>query len=688
MWGTTDDVGEAVFEGLVPEERLRLLALPTAEGQGAAWTMTFKLPVRGEAVQDVELPPGWILSGRVLDAATGRPLAGARVASFWQFVGAVETDPEGRFALPGVTAKWDEAVHVVAEGYAREVVPVQGVRSLDVALHVAGRVVGRVVDASGDPVAGALLRAIGAETSTPQQAYSFSAGRSAADGTFALGGLERHRAHTLVVKAIGHAKTLVDFDLTEGANVLELGDVRLAASCAVRGSVLDPEGNPAPRVQVELKGWNEDRGDRREGQARPVTLFYGTRETRNTDDLGRFVFADVAPGTYTLKLTGGDQATGPVEVIVDADAPTEEIVLRRVAVREVLVTIRDPDGQVVPGATLRVREGLMVLQILSAGPDGTARLLLPRRSLTLLAWVPDDDTRESVGPLAIGPEETEISVVIRRVRVFRAKLVGPEGNPLPLAILDIQAGENSHRRFTNGDGDFGLQVESDEQRLSIYFRGAFQEAGPRGRPYTLPLAAEVHDISPGDTGVVVHARAVPQDRTASVRLLDPDGNPLAGVEVTPYPAMKGAPSMTRATDAEGRVRFQGLPALPLMFYPSIQPSADRPWLRPEMERRMVDDGEVVLRMRRGRRIEGRVIVPDGVPFGRVYVHARDPVNDGYRASAKLDDVGRFVLIVDPNQGPSRLRIQHYDDRGEKTEAVVEDVEAGRTDLVITLAPEG
>ncbi len=686
-WGTTDDAGEAVFEGLVPEESLRLLALPTAAGQGAAWTQTFALPVRGEGVQTIPLPSGWVLQGRVTEAATGRPIAGARVATFWQFVGAVETDAEGRFALPGVTAKWDETVHVIAAGYAREVVAVKGVRSLDVALHEAGRVVGRLVSASGAPVAGALLRTFGADAYQHAQDYSLSAGRSAADGTFRLGGLDRDRAHTLVVKAPGHAKTMIDFELTPGNVAHDLGDIRLAASGVVRGRVVDSGERPVGRVEVELKGWNEDRTERRGPDAAPVTLFYGTRETRNTDDLGRFAFVDVSPGAYTLKLAGGDQATAPVEVIVRADAPTEEVVLRKEAAREVLVTVRDEAGEAVPGATLRVREGRMVLPGGTTGEDGTTRLLLPLRALSLFVWVADDATWETVGPVEVLADASEVSVVLGRTRVFQATLVGPDGMPLPLAILRIEEGGTSHQRFTNGDGVFGLKVTSDEL-LSIYFYGAFQDAASYGRQYTLPLAAELHDVSPDDQDVVVRAQPVPVDRRASVRLLDPDGNPVAGVRVIPYPAMKGAPSLTQVTDAEGRAHFEGLPALPLMFYPSIQPTADRPWLRPVMERRMADEKELVLRMRRGARIDGRVIVPDGVPFEQVYVYARDPADDSYRANAKLDDEGRFVLIVDPNQGPSRLRIQHYDDRGEKTETVVEDVEAGRTGLDVTLRSEG
>ena len=55
----------------------------------------------GEFTQKLILRPARVLRGRVTDAATGGPVAGARVGMNWTLERAVTTKDDGSYELPG-----------------------------------------------------------------------------------------------------------------------------------------------------------------------------------------------------------------------------------------------------------------------------------------------------------------------------------------------------------------------------------------------------------------------------------------------------------------------------------------------------------------------------------------------------------------------------------------------------------
>jgi protocatechuate 3,4-dioxygenase beta subunit len=125
------------------------------------------LPV-GQALDDVRrgkatvLPRGLELAGRVVDAA-GRPIKGARVLrGSDQFGGDVPragTDADGRFRFAHVPAG-ETVLTVQALGYApalRKVVLSPGLAPVEFRLEKGRTIQGRVVDAKGEPLAGATV---------------------------------------------------------------------------------------------------------------------------------------------------------------------------------------------------------------------------------------------------------------------------------------------------------------------------------------------------------------------------------------------------------------------------------------------------------------------------------------------------------------------------------------------------
>jgi len=105
------------------------------------------------------------ISGRVTDAATGRPVRGARV---WTFEGdTAESDADGRYSIESAafpSGGSPARLSAAADGYAanvlalpRPAVDAARLDDVDVVLERAARVRGRVVDESGAAVAGACV---------------------------------------------------------------------------------------------------------------------------------------------------------------------------------------------------------------------------------------------------------------------------------------------------------------------------------------------------------------------------------------------------------------------------------------------------------------------------------------------------------------------------------------------------
>ncbi|MBI4607153.1 MAG: carboxypeptidase regulatory-like domain-containing protein [Planctomycetes bacterium] len=239
-----------------------------------------------KARYDVELAPGLSISGLVRDAE-GQPIAGVRVQArrvetarlkgFGKLVqifvdqteGAslleaspVETDALGAFRLTSLEPGGHD-LRLVKEGYAwgeARGVP-SGTDGVAITLEPAIRVAGRVVSPAREPVAGAaiVLREPERDVQGPAGPLAVAfvdvdpfgekerSAMTGEDGGFTLGAFSRG-SYELMVRAEGfpeHRRSLA----LEGAP-LELGDVVLAESREIAGTVLSPEGLPVGGAEV------------------------------------------------------------------------------------------------------------------------------------------------------------------------------------------------------------------------------------------------------------------------------------------------------------------------------------------------------------------------------------------------------------------------------------------------------
>ncbi|MFO1076250.1 MAG: carboxypeptidase-like regulatory domain-containing protein [Planctomycetota bacterium] len=281
--------------------------------------------VAGETkVHEVVIQPGHVLRGRITDAKTGAPIAGARIGEGWVQHKAVVSDAEGRYLLPGYGAEGYGNVRVTAAGYGaaiREVSTSDEEPTMDIALERGFTATGRIVDAHGQPVRNAYVAAVGGVFSSGDT-HDWSSARTDAEGRYVLTALRRQHPHTLMVRMEG-AATLIGDMPPPGLGDARLPDVALRPARYVSGVVVDAAGAPLPGIEVELTGANADRttllGPGPTQGSASANYCIASRSMRS-DSKGRIHFADVPPGRYQLQFDG-DHAdrSWPVEVEADKD---------------------------------------------------------------------------------------------------------------------------------------------------------------------------------------------------------------------------------------------------------------------------------------------------------------------------------------------------------------------------------
>jgi RNA polymerase sigma-70 factor (ECF subfamily) len=368
----------------------------------------------------VELASGRTARGRVRDAASGQPIAGARVAADPALSRSVATDGEGRFALD-VLPEQGAWLHVDAPGRAARRQPLPSGRgdvAVDVELEREAAVVGALLDADGRPIAGARLHLGGYPGGGPPDAGQVHPEFHGA----AADGAGRVRVSGLVP---GVSYQVLAFAPARGAFVgslarplvageeLDVGAVRLSVAGVIEGVVVDAAGHPVAGVEVALRRTAplailrpELRGAAGPPQSDREFFAFSLRPRPTSSD-GRFSFAGLEPGAYALAvaLPGQRQAMLQVDVTVTT-------------------------GQLIDVGALRVARGLTIAGRI-ARPVGVA----PGVVIALQAFRPD-----GLGAYADVAADGRFEFVDLKPGTYHlSALRSPSGWALP-PVLDVPAG--------------------------------------------------------------------------------------------------------------------------------------------------------------------------------------------------------------------------------------------------------
>ena len=479
----------------------------------------------GEALErDVLVPAGLTLTGHVLDASTGLALEGAEVGRSWNLGGAVRTDRTGRFQLHGLDPR-DASMTVAARlpGYATVELDLQRGQELpddlELMLEPELRAVGRILDPTGRPLAGAWVEAYG-KASDPNVDWTAShvanvdraRAPSGADGRFELAGLSRRARHSLVVRSRGAGTLVVDFpDPEPERELVDLGDLALNLPASLRGRVVDRQGRPVPRARVFLEGGDAGRG-RLALAPSPEVGSYTTRQERRVDDLGRFSAIDLGPGTYhldaicagvadwaqtSLELREGEQREG-VELVLDVGSD-ENVIAGRVVGPDGAALARVHVEAYQPG-DLRGDQPVMRGN-LSTGLDGTFRLegLVPGLYVIKAAPEPPSSLQaQDLAPLRLEGVATgrlDLVLELPPCATIRGRVLRADGSPADFCLVQIDHGESS----VGG----ALAVATDAQGRFELPAAAGARVDLVACDYGVGKLARARDIVAGSEGLVL-----------------------------------------------------------------------------------------------------------------------------------------------------------------------------------------
>jgi len=284
---------------------------------------------------EIELDQQVILAGMVRDAQ-GEPVANAAVSATKQGqrerggvqVESATSDESGRFEFENLSeATYDFSVTAAAGEMAMKDVAVEtGMADLQLDLPAGEAMTLRIVNAEGSPVVGAsvtlsqhvedstsanqleALRSVrissGGEIHTSGgQAWSSRRGRTDEAGLVKFIGIEQGE-YDARVRGDGYAQ--IDEIVERDSEEEQLVQLELPLSASVHVIATDPSGIPIPDASIEIARLNTD-------------IKYS--RTQTTDNWGRAVFGDLAPGDYTLEEVDGG---GNQNYMVNFLSETEE----------------------------------------------------------------------------------------------------------------------------------------------------------------------------------------------------------------------------------------------------------------------------------------------------------------------------------------------------------------------------
>jgi protocatechuate 3,4-dioxygenase beta subunit len=285
----------------------------------------------------IALAPTATLGGRVVDAADGKPLAGVRVVArgeAGEFL--ARSGADGRYSVRGLPPQsyrlaaeddrfvpWSRTVRVAAG---------QG-ESQDVPLTRGATLVGRVQDAEGRPVEGALVQVSRAGENVfrafLRSVEGEGAVRTARDGSFRATRLAPGENQRLDVRHDDYEERSIG-GLSLAAGAARSGiTVVLRRGLSLRGVVKDEEGRPLAGAEVTLASARTFRASR--GGVQLALVGPGSQVRRETGADGRFEFRGLKAGEYEVsaRRPGFSRASvDPVNVAEGRAAEPLELVLR------------------------------------------------------------------------------------------------------------------------------------------------------------------------------------------------------------------------------------------------------------------------------------------------------------------------------------------------------------------------
>jgi protocatechuate 3,4-dioxygenase beta subunit len=519
-WFEVRGDGSFVLEGVPGAGSGRVVADAGERGRGGA-------PVTGEAVDPVQvvLAPTATLSGLVVDARSGRPLSGVRLAARGEGATVLaQSDREGRYEMRGLPpqvhvlvvddlrfVRWEREVEIAAgQSVTRDVPLVRG-----------ATVTGRVVDETGAPVENASVLITGGGQGgvrdfVRRMRSRGDAVRTARDGSFTATRLDPGRAQRLDVSHPDYEdRSIGGIDLEPGATTPGIRVV-LRRGLELTGIVQDQDEHPLAGVEVMLQRPMTFRGRR----GTVAVAMPGSLPRDETGAGGRFTFRGLEAGDYTLTahLRGyGGAVLDPVKVTEDGDEPVRVTLPPGATISGF---VRDRSGNGAAGWYVSARR---------AGESGGARSFMGPRSeqptgpdgTFLIEGLAEGETYDlqAMGAAGLGPTGADITAPADDVELTAKGVGGIAGR-----VQEAESGLPV--------SDFAVACRPDARGGVRFVFGA----GPGGRPgepqsfHADDGAFVLEDVPAGRWMVEVTAEGF-QPGTAAGVVVE-EGQRVEGVEIS------------------------------------------------------------------------------------------------------------------------------------------------------------
>jgi protocatechuate 3,4-dioxygenase beta subunit len=621
---------------------------------------------------EVRLEPGVAVRGIVVDAATGAPLAGARLvcvdggrdgegssssgSSDVPF-GETATTADGRFEFAHLPPQELVTVSVCADGHARGergfTVPTPGgdVKSLEFRLAPELVLRGDVTGPDGKPLAAAKVEVTTEDEREPRTATSD------ARGAYAVGELAPGVVYAARASAEGFAPSETAEGLRGAADAREIRrDLRLRRWGSFRVHVTDPAGNDVAAAEVLCCADGDIHGD--------------ILKPPKTAPDGRLSIEKVLPVNYevrvktqgrplaVVRVDGVEGQLVAVDVRLEDGVAIEGVVVddRGAPVRAGKVEADRPYGS--EGAGLAESHGET-----KCDADGRFRVdgLLPGAH-QLLAGA------QGCVTLYIRPAHAPsagVRVVLPRCAVIRARVRAAEGAPAPAQLGWFNSLDETDSAFVSAGGGSSHAWEAvNTVELRVPPRPGRVEFVAAG------FARDVRRVAPApgetvDLGEIVLGVGV----DVVGRVVDAQGAPVAGAEVSEggtfqsdlqkfVTAGDGAFVLHHMTPGECGLSLRAKERVKRDVFVTLGAGA----------------GPLVLTLPRGGHLRGSVVDADGAPVTGGWVRVFDPsvaekqLDDGHQDFPDLDADGRFETRL----LPGRYRMEVH--RGSSDVAATGDVE--------------
>lgn len=427
--------------------------------------------------------------------------------------GQTRSGQDGRFRIDGVFPRGFFLLEAGGDGDLRRLLivernpnPGEVVDLGDIVLDTLGVITGTVLDADGEPLAGALVRATDlpgsalamfpAERFDPEggvivsedvnvvvtcppwvkrrfDQLPFASTLSGADGSFRLAGVVPG-GNLVAITARGHLSNVRPRVVVEAGEVKDIGSLRMREGESLYGRVVDETGKPIAGAQVLVAAET------------PTAPVHFASFAAPTDSDGRFEFAGLPSGNAVCAARRGPgqpwqlgemQPVTRDAVITLGSRHTLTIALRS----EAGVAIESPRFQLLPGARSRGAVEMSMWGIVDP-VDLTDRVVLrddgrwtisdlPKGSFVLLASAP----RHAIAALDVDLQrDAEHELALRAHDVFEVRVVGATGEPVRSARVYAETtGEPRfpempiHAGDTDAKGSLVVdRVTSNKVRLS------------------------------------------------------------------------------------------------------------------------------------------------------------------------------------------------------------------------------